>query len=192
MLEIHERLASPEAAEARLTLPCDARLTLPFDARQKSRLRAVLDAGREAAIFLPRGTLLRGDDVVRSTEGEAILIVAADQDVSTVRCADPRALMRAAYHLGNRHVPVQIGPGWLRDAHDHVLDELVRPLGLEVGAERAPFEPEGGAYGEHGAAHAHAPHDHGHAPHEHGHAPHEHGHAPHEHGHDAHAHHRPR
>jgi urease accessory protein len=81
-------------------------------------------------------------------------VVAAEETVSTVRCDDPWRLARAAYHLGNRHVPVLIGAGWLRFRHDHVLDDMLRGQGFDVAVENAPFEPEGGAYG--GGHHHHS------------------------------------
>ena len=153
MLEIrqrHEGEAAPTAT-----------LTLPFDLRQRSRLRATLDDGREVGLFLPRGTVLRGDDQLLAADGTVVEVRAADETVSTVR-APVQRLLRAAYHLGNRHVPLQIGEGWLRYGHDHVLDDMVRGLGLEVSCEQAPFEPEGGAYGG-GHSHGHShDHDHGH------------------------------
>ncbi|HJL15645.1 MAG TPA: urease accessory protein UreE [Sandaracinaceae bacterium LLY-WYZ-13_1] len=136
-----------------------ARLVLTFDDRQRSRLRARLDDGREVGLLLPRGTVLRGGDRLEADDGTVVLVEAAAQTLSAVRSADPIALARAAYHLGNRHVPVQIGEGWVRYEHDHVLDDMVRGLGLEVTEERAGFEPEGGAYG-HGHTHGHG---HGHA-----------------------------
>ncbi|MFK7984452.1 MAG: urease accessory protein UreE [Sandaracinaceae bacterium] len=156
MLEIHDRVESTEAASARLTLP--------FDARQKSRLRATLDDGRAVGLFLPRGTVLRGGDRLRARDGTLVEVCAAPQLLSTVRSDVPSLLLRAAYHLGNRHVPVQLGEGWIRYEHDHVLDGMVEQLGLTVGAERVGFEPEGGAYGGHShthGAHAHGAHTHG-------------------------------
>jgi urease accessory protein len=78
-----------------------------------------------------------------------IEIVAAREVVSVVTSNDPLQLARAAYHLGNRHVSVQIGPGWLRYQHDHVLDDMVRGLGLPVRQDTLPFEPEAGAYAGH-------------------------------------------
>ncbi len=151
MLEIRTKLTDDRAATARLTLP--------FEARQKSRLRATLDDGREIGLMLPRGTILRGGDRLEASDGTVVLVEAAAEQLSTVRSAEPTALLRAAYHLGNRHVPVQIGEGWLRYEHDHVLDDMVRQLGLEVCAERAGFEPESGAYGHGHDRHHH--HDHG-------------------------------
>lgn len=122
-------------------------LTLPFDLRQKSRLRANLDNGAEVGLMLPRGTILRGGDQLRAEDGTVIRVQAAHETVSTVHVSDARLFACACYHLGNRHVPLQIGDGWLRYQHDHVLDEMLHGLGLSVACEQAPFEPEAGAYG---------------------------------------------
>ncbi|MFB4394010.1 MULTISPECIES: urease accessory protein UreE [unclassified Pseudomonas] len=133
-------------------------VTLDVDSRIKSRLRVTLDDGREAGLMLERGHLLRGGELLADADGlHRVQVIAAPEAVSTVRCADPLLLARAAYHLGNRHVPLQIETGLLRYQHDHVLDEMVRGLGLDVQAERAPFEPEAGAYQS--APHGHS-HDH--------------------------------
>jgi len=139
-------------------------LTLPFELRQKSRLRARLDGGDEVALILPRGRVLRDGDVLIANDGFAVRVCAAPEQVSTVTSSDPVALARGAYHLGNRHVSVQLGAGFLRYQRDHVLDDMVRGLGLVVKAEDAAFEPEAGAYGEHEYAHGggHG-HSHGHA-----------------------------
>lgn len=136
----------------------DLTLTLPYELRQKSRLRATLDNGEEIGLLLPRGTVLRGGDCLKAESGAVILVQAAEEVVSTVAEKDPRLFARACYHLGNRHVPLQIGDGWLRYLHDHVLDDMLRGLGLQVNCERAPFEPEAGAYG--GGHHHHHPHEH--------------------------------
>jgi len=143
----------------------DGYLTLPIEQRVRSRLRVKLDDGRDAGLFLPRGSLLRGGDRLGSDDGLVIEVVAADETVSTVHCDDLARLARAAYHLGNRHVPLQVEHGWLRYRHDHVLDDMLRQMGLEPAVEQAPFEPEAGAYQQ--AAHSH-PHGHEHEhPHEH-------------------------
>jgi urease accessory protein len=127
-------------------------LVLPFERRQIARQRAVLASGREVAIVLRRGTVLRGGDVLRGRSGEAIAVVAAPEELSTVYCNDRRRLARLAYHLGNRHVALEVGDGWVRYARDHVLDDLVRHLGGDAVHETAPFEPEAGAYA---SAHSH-------------------------------------
>ena len=136
--------------------PADTTLTLPFEARQKSRLRARLDNGEEAALFLERGQILRHGDRLQGQDGLVVEVHAAPEAVSTAQCVDGTLLARACYHLGNRHVALQVGPGWVRYRHDHVLDDMLRQLGLEVQYELAPFEPEAGAYtAGHGHGHAH-------------------------------------
>jgi len=131
-------------------------LTLTFDQRKKSRLRTMLDDGTPAALMLPRGTILRGGDKLLADNGLVIIVRAADELVSTAHAPDPSMLPLAAYHLGNRHVALQIGEGWVRYQHDHVLDDLVTGLGLEIAVGHAPFEPEGGSHsGGHRHSHAH-------------------------------------
>jgi urease accessory protein len=144
MIEIRERFPlRPDAVYGEVR----GRLELPFDRRQKSRQRAILASGEEVAIELPRGELMRGGDWVLASDGRVIEVVAQREKVLHVLCATPKALARVAYHLGNRHVPVQVGEGWLRIAADHVLEEMLRGLGAIVKALEAPFEPEAGAYG---------------------------------------------
>lgn len=144
-----------------------ARLCLPIDSRIRSRLRVTLEDGREAGLFLPRGLILRGGDRLASDCGEVIEVVAARESVSTVRTDDPLLLTRCAYHLGNRHVPLEVGIDYLRYQHDHVLDDMVRGLGADVICEQAPFEPEAGAYASDGHGHHHHHHDHDDTAHSH-------------------------
>lgn len=154
-------------------------LALDWDTRQKSRFDAEDSSGRRLAVFLPRGTVVRGGDVLVAEDGSLVAVQAAAQAVMVVRpCpahGQPADLLRAAYHLGNRHVAVDLRADRLQFEPDHVLAEMLRRLHLTVSEENAGFEPEGGAYqaGGHGHGHEHA-HDHGHA---HDHA-HDHGHAP--------------
>jgi urease accessory protein len=143
-----QRLDDPSAVTATATV------TLGFHQRRRSRMRAVLGDGSEVALVLPRGLVLRDGDVLVGDEG-AIRVVAAAEEVSTARTDDARLLARACYHLGNRHVAVEVGAGYARYLHDHVLDHMVGELGLAVTVEIAPFEPEAGAYGGHGHGHAH-------------------------------------
>lgn len=155
MIRLTQRVDSKTTAGAEPA----ARLTLPFDFRTRSRLRAALDDGRAVGLFLERGLVLRDGDWLASEDGGLLVRVrAAPETVSTVTAPDPLALLRAAYHLGNRHVALQISPDWLRYRHDHVLDDMARALGLSVTVEQAPFEPEAGAYqgGGHGHQGAHA------------------------------------
>ncbi|HEX5513467.1 MAG TPA: urease accessory protein UreE [Gammaproteobacteria bacterium] len=155
MLEITERLEAMPDTEVHTTL------TLPFEVRQKSRFRAVLDDGREAGVILERGRVLRGGDLLRARDGTVVRIQAAAESVSTLISDSPLQLARACYHLGNRHVPLEITSGRVRYLHDHVLDDMVRGLGLRVRAEQAPFEPEPGAY-DAGSDHHHGHHHHRH------------------------------
>ena len=154
MIELREKLAKDEAAERSPLI--SGQLRLPFERRQKTRLRAQLISGEEVALLLPRGEVLRGGDRLRAEDGRVIEVIAEEEDVLHVECAGPRELARAAYHLGNRHVPVQVGEGFLRLAADHVLEEMLRGLGATIAPLRAPFEPEAGAYGG-GHSHGGAP-----------------------------------
>jgi urease accessory protein len=120
------------------------KLKLPFDSRQKSRLRVKLESGEEVGLILPRGSIMRGGDVVKTPDGREVEIIAAPEKLLHIEAA---SLARVAYHLGNRHVPVQVGEGFLRIAEDHVLEEMLRKLGAKVSRVEAPFEPEAGAYG---------------------------------------------
>lgn len=162
----------------------DVRLVLPFEMRQRSRLLATLEGGEEIGLTLPRGTVLRGGDRLQASDGRVVEVVAAPEQVSIVRTGEGRLLARAAYHLGNRHVAVQVTTNSIRYLRDHVLDDMLRGLGLQVEQDVLPFEPEAGAYSPAHAAsggHSHG-NDHGHG-HGHGHS---HGHAQghaHDHGH---------
>jgi urease accessory protein len=158
-----------------------ATIELNWDVRQKSRFDATDSAGRTLAVFLPRGSSVRGGDVLVVEDGSLVRVLGAPQPVLVVRpCAEhgaPHDLLRAAYHLGNRHVAVELKPDHLKLEPDPVLAALLRRMHLIVSEENAAFEPEGGAY-EGGHGHEHHDHDHGH---DHGHA-HDHGHD-HDHGH---------
>ncbi|MBB3014532.1 urease accessory protein UreE [Cupriavidus alkaliphilus] len=183
MLKIDKHLTAPHGIAGVLVRRAP-KLVLPFADRSKSRLRAVLDNGADAALFLPRGTVLRGGDLLVAEDGSFIEVQAAAESVLEVRAQDPHALMRAAYHLGNRHTPVEIGRDYLRLEYDAVLADMLRRLGVQAERAELPFEPEAGAYGgghKHGhdatfaedyaAAQAvfHEHHGHSHS-HSHGHA----------------------
>jgi urease accessory protein len=144
-----EDFADPESTPAE-------RLVLRFDTRCKSRLRAKLESGEVCGLFLPRGTVLRGGDKLLGSDGRVVEVVAASEALMEALSEDPLLIAKAAYHLGNRHVAVELQPGRLRFAADHVLGDMVRGLGLPVVEVDAPFEPESGAYGAH-------PHPHGHS-----------------------------
>ncbi len=143
---------------------------LGWDTRQKSRFDAVDSAGRQLAVFLPRGTVARGGDVLVVEDGSLVRVQAAPQPVLVVRACTEHGsaldLMRATYHLANRHVALEIQADHLKLEPDHVLAEMLRSMHLTVTEEQQGFEPEGGAYAAaahgHGQAHDHD-HDHGHA-----------------------------
>jgi urease accessory protein len=150
-----------------------ATLALDWDTRQKSRFDAQDSQGRTLAVFLPRGSVVRGGDVLVAEDGTLVAVQAAPQPVMVVRpCAEhgqPADLLRAAYHLGNRHVAVDLRADRLQFEPDHVLAEMLRRLHLIVSEEDAGFEPEGGAYQAGG--HGHGAHDHHGHDHDHGHTP---------------------
>ncbi len=127
--------------------PASERLVLPFELRQKSRLRTRLESGEEAALFLERGSVLRGGERLEAADGRIVEVVAAAQHLLEVRAGDRRDLARAAYHLGNRHIAVEVGADALRLEYDHVLVIMLQGLGVEVAEVHGPFEPEAGAYG---------------------------------------------
>lgn len=142
-----------------------ATVELDWDVRQKSRFDATDSSGRHIGVFLPRGTLVRGGDVLVGEDGSLVMVRAALQPVLMVsQCPDhgtPFDLLRAAYHLGNRHVALELQPDRLQLEPDHVLAEMLRQMHLVVTEGLAPFEPEGGAYAleSHGREHAaHAGH----------------------------------
>jgi urease accessory protein len=139
---------------------------LDWDVRQKSRFDATDSAGRALGFFLPRGTVVRGGDVLVAEDGSLIRVLAAPQAVLRVTpCAEhggPADLPRAAYHLGNRHVQLEVKPDHLQLEPDPVLADMLRSMHLIVREVNAPFEPEGGAYAAAHAGHSHHDHDHGH------------------------------
>lgn len=128
----------------------DDTLTLPYDARQKSRQPAVTQGGRHVGVFLPRGQTLRHGAILTNSQGFKVRVDAAPEELTVVKCEDSLLLARACYHLGNRHIALQILPNELRFLADHVLDQMLVGLGLAVEHQTLPFEPEAGAYHGHG------------------------------------------
>ena len=147
-----------------------ATVELDWDVRQKSRFDATDSLGRQLGVFLPRGTLVRGGDVLLAEDGAMVKVIAAPQAVLRITACtshgSPFDLTRAAYHLGNRHVPIELKPDHLKIEPDHVLADMLRAMHLIVNAAEEAFEPEGGAYssGGHGHGHDHGDHAHSHAP----------------------------
>ena len=144
-----------------------ATVELDWDLRQKSRFETTDSQGRVLGVFLPRGTLLRGGDVLVAQDGSLVRVMAAAQAVLRVTCCPQHGtafdLTRAAYHLGNRHVPIELQPDHLKIEPDHVLAEMLRAMHLIVTAVTEAFEPEGGAYASAGHAHGAGHGQHGHA-----------------------------
>lgn len=164
MLQVSKLLPNGKGL-APVLLKRAATVELDWDVRQKSRFDATDSQGRQIGVFLPRGTLVRGGDVLVAEDGSLIKVVAAPQPVLVItHCSEhgsPFDLTRAAYHLGNRHVPIELRPDHLKIEPDHVLADMLRSMHLIVSARDAAFEPEGGAYGSHGhgahAGHIHTP-----------------------------------
>ncbi|MCX7251248.1 MAG: urease accessory protein UreE [Burkholderiales bacterium] len=180
MLHASKRIAQG-AGLAPVLLQRAPTLTLDWDLRQKSRFDCEDSEGRRIGVFLPRGTLLRGDDMLVTLDGTLLRVVAASQPLLRItHCVEhgsPFDLLRAAYHLGNRHVPIELKPDHLKIEPDHVLADMLRQMHLIVAEACEAFEPEAGAYGEHAtmghdhggghhgsaAGHSHEPgHDYGH------------------------------
>jgi urease accessory protein len=210
MLQVAKLIAQGRGL-AQVLVKRAATVTLDWDLRQKSRFEATDSLGRSVGVFLPRGMVVRGGDVLVAEDGSLIRVQAAPQSVLRITACtahgSPFDLTRAAYHLGNRHVPIELRPDYLHIEPDHVLADMLRAMHLIVNPVDAPFEPESGAYSSHGGyasheghaqtqtqaqPHVHGPncdhdHDHGHdhnRDHDHGN---DHGHG-HGHGHGPHAH----
>lgn len=173
MLHASERI--PQGAGlAPVLLQRAPTLTLDWDLRQKSRFDCEDGEGRRVGVFLPRGTLLRGGDMLVTLDGSLLRVVAAPQSLLRItHCPEqgsPFDLLRAAYHLGNRHVPIELQPDQLKIEPDHVLADMLVQMGLLVAAVEEAFEPEAGAYGEHATmGHSHGQHHHGPGAHGHEH-----------------------
>lgn len=150
MLTLAERLPPDQNTAAALTL------VLAAEERARSRIRLTSEEGTEVQLVLPRGTVLHDGDLLRATDGTLVRIRAKAEPLLTARVNDALTLLRAAYHLGNRHVPAEIGEDHIRILPDPVLAGMLEQLGLHVIYEIAPFDPEPGAYGGHGHyAHKH-------------------------------------
>jgi urease accessory protein len=148
-LAIARKLAAPGR-------PADELLELAFEQRERSRFRARLASGEEVGVDLAPGSLLRDGERLELDDGRVVVVEAAPETLMEVHAHDPVGLARIAYHVGNRHVPLQLGDGWLRLLPDHVLRAMIEGLGGHVHEVQARFQPESGAYG-HG--HVHHPHD---------------------------------
>jgi urease accessory protein len=163
--------------------PADS-VVLDYDDRHRRRVVMTGVKGLAFLLDLPEATMLRAGDGLALEDGRLVEVVAAPEPLAEIRCKDAIALARIAWHLGNRHLPVELTRRALRIRRDHVIEDMARGLGADVVAIEGPFNPEGGAYA--GPAHEHGHdhrHEHGHHRHDHDHARHDHGH-----GHDSHDH----
>jgi urease accessory protein len=179
MLTVNKRIPGARGL-APVLLKRASEVQLDWDQRSKSRFDATDSAGRHLGVFLPRGTVLRGGDALVAEDGSIVIVKAAPQPVLVVTpCAahgSPFDLVRAAYHLGNRHVSLELQSDHLKLEPDAVLADMLRQMHLIVREAELAFEPEAGAYAAGGQGHGHG-HDHGHDhDHDHGHDHHGHGH----------------
>ncbi|MCG8421834.1 MAG: urease accessory protein UreE [Proteobacteria bacterium] len=148
MLKLTERIEAPDRE------PAAGTIELTYDDRKRGRLRTRSTNGQDVGLFLERGQCLQDGDWVGAETGQRFAIKAADEEVVIAVARQPVQLAQICYHLGNRHIPLQIGVYWVRFQPDHVLEDLCRIHGLNVSRQRAPFQPEAGAYGRHGHAHS--------------------------------------
>ena len=166
MLQV-SKIISQGAGLASVLLKRASTVELDWDIRQKSRFETIDSLGRQLGIFLPRGTLVRGGDVLIAEDGSMVKVIAAPQSTLRITACTSHGsafdLTRAAYHLGNRHVAIELKPDHLKIEPDHVLAEMLRSMHLIVNEVDEAFEPEGGAYSASGHGHAHAG-GHAHAP----------------------------
>lgn len=175
--------------------PADT-VVLDFDDRHRRRFAMEGVGGLNFLLDLPEAIALRTGDALKLEDGRLVEVVGASEPLAEIRAESPEHLLRLAWHLGNRHLPVQVANGRLRIRRDHVIEAMVAGLGGRVRAIEAAFDPEGGAYAQASHAHHHGhdhAHDHGHHHHDHAHHDHGHGHAHHDHAHahshaEAHAH----
>jgi urease accessory protein len=171
MIEIYERLPLPAIADADVLLP------LTHDQREKARLKTRADSGDEVRVFLERGKVLKINEYLVSRCGKSVKVVGYPEEVTIAFCDDWQTFATACYHLGNRHVRLEVGNRWLQMKPDHVLEEMLVRLGLTVAHKTAVFNPESGAYsGGHNHGHSvrlehkhphHQDHSHSHGHHHH-------------------------
>ena len=153
MYEIYERIALDKPVSV------DDQLELDHLQREKGRIKAITRGGVEARLFVERGNTLKVGEIVKTHCGKYLCVVGKKETVVKASCEDWETFSKACYHLGNRHVKLQIGERWLRITPDHVLEELLHLLGLNVTHELEVFEPESGAYSQSGHSHGHS-HEH--------------------------------
>ncbi len=137
-------------------------LTLDFDARHRRRIRLTADKGEDILLDLPKAVAMADGDGLQLEDGRWLLVQAAAEPIVEIRHRDPKQLVRLAWHLGNRHLPTEIRNQVLRIRPDHVIEHMLDGFGAELTKVQAPFQPEGGAYGDHGNDHNHIDGEHHH------------------------------
>ena len=137
-------------------------LTLDFDARHRRRIRLAAAQGEEILLDLPKAVAMADGDGVQLEDGRWLMVHAAGELVVEIRHKDANQLVRLAWHLGNRHLPTEMRDQVLRIRPDHVIEHMLRGFGAELTKVQAPFQPEGGAYGDHGHHHSHSDGEHHH------------------------------
>ena len=150
MLKVTEKFHSHDHGQPAEVLDT---LTLPYELRKKGRFKAVTDSGHEVGVFIERGKVLSEGDLLQTECGKVLRVSCQAESVVTASTEDWLAFSKVCYHLGNRHEPLQGGERWLRFQPDHVLQQLAEHYGLSTVAEKAPFDPENGAYGDFGGHH---------------------------------------
>ncbi|MEH6650558.1 MAG: urease accessory protein UreE [Motiliproteus sp.] len=155
MLKVYRRYTGQKPAEV------IDHLSLPFDLRKRGRFKAVTESGRDIGLFIERGQVLADGELLWTECGQLVQVIAEPETVVTASSDDWLQFAKVCYHLGNRHVPLQVGERWLRFQPDHVLQDLAELYGLNTIIEQAPFAPENGAYGAH-SGHSHGEHEHSH------------------------------
>ena len=146
--------------------PVDDEVTLDFDQRHRRRMTLIGTGGLEFLLDLPKAERLRGGDALILDDGRRVRVNAAPEPLAEIAAPSADALVRIAWHLGNRHLPVMLAPGRLIIRQDHVIEDMVRGLGATVTKVEAPFDPESGAYA--GGGHGHHHHHHHHHDEDHG------------------------
>ena len=148
-------------------------VSLDFDDRHRRRIRLETEDGEAVLLDLPRAVAMADGDGVGTADGQWVRIQAKPEPLLAITAANPLALLKLAWHLGNRHTPAAVEAGRILIRPDHVLAAMVEGLGGSVAETVEPFQPEGGAYGDgHGHGHSHGhDHDHDHHhDHHHGHS----------------------
>ncbi|MDB5433171.1 MAG: urease accessory protein UreE [Caulobacter sp.] len=149
------------------TGPIADHVTLDYDARHRRRVALTGHHGLAFLLDLPKAVLLRGGDGLKLEDGRVVRIDALPEPLMEVRATSPEHLLRLAWHIGNRHLTAQVEADRILIRHDHVIGHMLEHLGATVTAVTAPFDPEGGAYGDAHQAHHHGPDDLGHHHHDH-------------------------